>query len=213
MDINSIIFDFGNVILDIDPQRTVDALREFGFQDWQRLETPEFYQEVIFPLEKGLDSPDVFRDKMRLFLQMNLTDEQINTAWNALLYTLTTDRIHLLERIKNHYPIFLLSNSNFIHYQEFVKDLNTNFGYAQFDDLFDKAYFSFELQMIKPDRKIYDFVLNDQKLDPSKTLFIDDRADNIEGAKHAGMLAFHLNNGFQITDLFDGEGRIMKNFV
>lgn len=213
MKITSIIFDFGNVILDIDTQRTVDALSKYGFQDWQRMDSPEFYQQIIFPLEKGLDSPEVFRDKMRDFLQMDLSDEQIDTAWNALLFRLTKERITLLEKARKHYSIFLLSNSNLIHYQKFVQDLSSNFGYAQFEGLFDKAYFSFELQMIKPDTKIYDFVLNDQKLHPAETLFIDDRIDNIEGAEKTGMQTFHLTNGIQLTDLFNNEGRLKKSFV
>lgn len=210
MDISSIIFDFGGVILDIDPQLTIKALRDLGFKEWQKLDSPEFYKEVIFPLEKGLDSPEVFRDKMRDYLQMNLTDEQINAAWNALLFPLTEDRIRLLEKAKKHYSIFLLSNSNFIHYQEFVKDLSTHFGYHLFDDLFDKAYFSFELQLIKPYRKIYEYVLRDQNLDPARTLFIDDREDNIEGAAQTGLKTFHLGNGARLIDLFDDSGKLKE---
>ncbi|MBN2615731.1 MAG: HAD family phosphatase [Bacteroidales bacterium] len=213
MDISSIIFDFGGVILDIDPQLTIKALRDFGFKEWQKLDSPEFYKEVIFPLEKGLDSPEVFRDKMRNYLQMKLTDEQVNTAWNALLFPLTNERIRLLEKAKKHYAIFLLSNSNFIHYQEFLKDLHSNFGYKQFDDLFDKSYFSFELQLIKPDRKIYDYVLGDQDLDPGQTLFIDDREDNIEGAARTGLKTFHLSNGTRLTDLFDHTGKLKDPLI
>lgn len=213
MNINSIIFDFGGVILDIDPQLTIKALRDLGFKDWQKLDSPEFYKEVIFPLEKGLDSPEVFRDKMRNFLKMNLTDDQVNAAWNALLFPLTKERIQLLEKAKNHYSIFLLSNSNFIHYQEFVKDLSANFGYPLFDDLFHKTYFSFELQLIKPDKKIYEHVLQDQQLNPAQTLFIDDREDNIEGAAQTGLKTFHLSNGTQLTDLFDHSGKLKEPFL
>jgi putative hydrolase of the HAD superfamily len=212
MDIHSIIFDFGGVILDIDTKLTVEALKNLGFRDWERLDTPEFYQEVIFPLEKGLDAPEVFRDKMRDFLKMNLTDEEIDRAWNALLFQLQADRIKLLEMVKNHYNIFLLSNSNIIHYHEFVKDLSTNFGYARFDDLFDKAYFSFELQLIKPDRKIYDYVIRDKALQPASTLFIDDRLENIEGARSTGLKARHLNNGDLLTDLFDENGVLKETY-
>lgn len=210
MDISNIIFDFGGVILDIDPQLTIKALRDLGFKDWKKLDTPDFYKQVIYPLEKGLDSPEQFRDKMRDFLQMNLTDEQINTAWNALLFPLTEERVRLLERAKKHYSIYMLSNSNFIHYQEFVKDLSDNFGYKEFDNLFDKTYFSFELQLIKPDRKIYEYVLQDQHLDPAKTLFIDDREDNIKGAALTGLKTFHLSNGARLIDLFDHTGKLKK---
>ena len=212
MDINSIIFDFGGVILDIDTRLTVEALKDLGFKDWDKLDTPEFYREVIFPLEKGEDSPEVFRNKMRNFLKMDLADAAIDTAWNALLFQLQGDRIRLLESARTHYNIFLLSNSNIIHYYEFVKDLSTHFGYSRFDELFHKAYFSFQLQLIKPDRKIYDFVIQDQQLDPTRTLFIDDRLDNIEGARLTGLKTRHLTNGDRLTDLFDEQGILKENY-
>jgi len=212
MEIDNIIFDFGGVILDINPKLTVEALKNLGVQDWEKLDSPEFYQEVIFPLEKGLDSPEVFRNKMRDYLKMKLTDEEIDIAWNALLFQLKEDRIRLLESVKAHYNIFLLSNSNIIHYHEFLKDLSSNFGYAMFDDLFDKSYFSFELQLIKPDRKIYDYVIQDQKLDPASTLFIDDRLENIEGARSTGLKARHLIDGDLLTNLFDVNGLLKENY-
>ena len=203
MKIENIIFDFGGVILDIDPMLTVKALEKLGFHDIERLKTREFYEKVIYKFEKGIDTPAVFHDKLRTFLQMDLSDEQLDDAWNALLYDIPEDRIHLIEEVKKRYPVYLLSNSNEIHYGLYVRDLQLRFGYREFDELFDKAYFSFDLHLAKPNEEIYEFVINRHQLNPSKTLFIDDRPENIEGARKTGLKTLHLKPPARIRDIFE----------
>lgn len=202
MDIENIIFDFGGVIIDIDPLLTIKALEKLGYHDIERLKSREFYEKIIFKFEKGIDTPDVFRNKLRQYLNMNLTDRQLDDAWNALLLDIPKERIHVIEQVKKHYPIYLLSNSNKIHYDLFVRDLQLRFGYHEFDELFDKAYFSFDLHLAKPNIEIYEFVINRHGLNPSKTLFIDDRKDNIEGAQKAGLKTYLLKSPQQIRELF-----------
>jgi len=202
MDIENIIFDFGGVIIDIDPLLTIKALEKLGFHDIEKLKTKDFYQKVIFKFEKGIDTPAVFRDKLREYIRMDLTDQQLDDAWNALLYDIPEERIRIIEQVKKHYPIYLLSNSNEIHYDLFVRDLQLRFGYREFDELFDKAYFSFDLHLAKPHVEIFEFVINQHHLIPEKTLFIDDRIENIEGAHKAGLKTYHLATPQRIRDIF-----------
>ncbi len=206
MEIENIIFDFGGVILDIDPKLTVSEFQKLGCEDVERLQSDEFYREIILKFEKGLVSSDEFRDRIRKFLNMKLTDEQINNAWNTLLSRLEKERIQTLEAVKKHYALYMLSNSNAIHYDFFVQDLKDHFGYEDFDALFRKAYFSYKLHMHKPNTDIYHYVIRQENIIPEKTLFIDDRADNIEGAQKAGLKTYHLKNGEIMTALFDREG-------
>jgi glucose-1-phosphatase len=215
MEIENIIFDFGGVILDIDPKRTVSEFQKLGYEDVDRIKSREFYEEIILKFEKGLVSPDEFRNRIREYLNVDYSDNQINNAWNTLLSKLEKERIQILEAAGKHYTLFMLSNSNAIHYDAFIKDLKDNFGYEDFDTLFRKAYFSFRLHMHKPNTDIYHYVINQEKINPEKTLFIDDRADNIEGAQKAGLKTHYLDlqNGESITDLFDGEGVLMKNLT
>lgn len=202
MDIENIIFDFGGVIIDIDPVLTIKALEKLGFHDIEKLKTKDFYRKVIFKFEKGIDTPAVFRNKLREYLRMDLADQQLDDAWNALLYDIPEERIRIIEQVKKHYPIYLLSNSNEIHYDLFVRDLQLRFGYREFDELFDKAYFSFDLHLAKPHEEIFEFVINQRHLIPGKTLFIDDRIENIEGARKAGLKTYHLATPQCIRDIF-----------
>jgi putative hydrolase of the HAD superfamily len=201
-EIENIIFDFGGVIIDIDPLLTIKALEKLGFHDIERLKTEEFYQKVIYKFEKGIDTPEVFRNKLRDYLQMDLSDQQLDDAWNALLYDIPEERIRIIEEVKKNYPVYLLSNSNEIHYDLYVRDLQLRFGYREFDELFSKAYFSFDLHLAKPHVEIYEFVIHHHRMDPEKTLFIDDRMDNIEGARRAGLKTFHLQPPQTIRHLF-----------
>lgn len=203
MEIKNIIFDFGGVILDIDPQLTFNEFINLGFKNPEKLMGPEFMEDLAAKFERGILTPEVFRTKLREFLQIDATDQQIDDAWNALLFDIPSERIEVIKQVKKHYPIFLLSNSNEIHYELFVRDLQLRFGYNEFDDLFDKAYFSFDLHLSKPNPEIYEFVINQHELDPSETLFIDDREDNIETAQKLGFKTYLLQKPERVRDLFD----------
>ncbi|MFA5418801.1 MAG: HAD family phosphatase [Bacteroidales bacterium] len=206
MKIKNIIFDFGGVILDIDPQLTVNEFANLGFSSPEKLLTPEFTEEIAAKFERGILTPEVFRNKLRAFLDVNVTDQQIDEAWNALLFDIPSERIAVIEQVKKNYLTLLLSNSNEIHYDLFVRDLQLRFGYREFDELFHKAYFSFDLHLSKPNPEVYEFVINQHDLDPGKTLFIDDREDNIEVAQNLGFKTYLLQKPERVRDLFvDGK--------
>jgi len=209
MNIKNIIFDFGGVILDIDPQLTVDEFIKLGFKDVDKLNTKIFKDELLGKFERGILTPEVFRDKLRLFLNIDVTDQQIDDAWNALLYDIPGIRIDIIEKVKNNYQIFLLSNSNEIHYDLFVRDLQLRFGYAEFDKLFDKAYFSFDLHLLKPNPEIFEFIVNQHGLDLDTTLFIDDNIRNIEAAQKLGLKTYHLAKPERIRDIF-ADGKLVE---
>ena len=206
MKIKNIIFDFGGVILDIDPQLTINEFINLGLKDPEKLLTSGFMEDIAAKFERGILTPEVFRAKLRNFLQVDATDQQLDEAWNALLFDIPSERIAVIEQVKKHYLTLLLSNSNEIHYDLFVRDLQLRFGYREFDELFHKAYFSFDLHLSKPNPEVYEFVINQHDLDPGKTLFIDDREDNIEVAQQLGFKTYLLQKPERVRDLFvDGK--------
>jgi len=206
MEIKNIIFDFGGVVLDIDPQLTVDEFVKLGFNDFGKLLTPEFTEDILGKFERGILTPELFRTKLKSFLNIDITDQQLDDAWNSLLYDIPSERIDIIEKVKKNYQIFLLSNSNEIHYDLYVRDLQLRFGYREFDELFHKAYFSFDLHLLKPNPEIYEFVINQHGLAPANTLFIDDKTENIEAAKKLGLMTYQLDKPERIRDIFkDGK--------
>ncbi len=201
MKIENIIFDFGGVVLDIDPQLTINEFVKLGFSDLEKATSDEFTQ-LIRKFERGIYTPEVFRNKMKKFLGIKISDQQFDDAWNALLFDIPSERIDIIEQVKENYQILLLSNSNEIHYDLYVRDLQLRFGYREFADLFHEAYFSFDLHLSKPDIEVYEFIINQNELKPKKTLFIDDRSDNIEAARKAGLQTYLLQKPERVRDIF-----------
>jgi putative hydrolase of the HAD superfamily len=201
--IKTIIFDFGGVIIDIDPQITIQKLQELGFTDTGKFQSKEFIDDIVRKFERGIFTPEVFRKRLRAFLNMEITDQQIDDAWNALIYDIPAERIEVLEQVKKNYKMFLLSNSNELHYDIYVRDLQLRFGYREFDELFDKAYFSFDTHLSKPDPEAFEFILYQHELDPAETLFIDDNEDNIKAARSLGIKTYQLNKPERVRDLFE----------
>lgn len=202
--IKNIIFDFGGVICNIDLNLTVQKFKDLGMRKTAPGHSLADSTGLFDAFETGAIGSGQFRDELRNFFVDPVTDEQLDEAWNALLLDIPEPRIRLLEDLRNHYRIFLLSNSNEIHYNRYFENFRSQFGYAGFDDLFEKAYFSFRIGLKKPSPEIFRFVMRESRLEPSETLFIDDMLVHVEGAGNAGIHAHHLalGRGEDILGLF-----------
>ncbi|HKL38249.1 MAG TPA: HAD family phosphatase [Bacteroidales bacterium] len=202
--VSNIIFDLGGVILNIDPYKTVAAMRELGIDNFDAVYAHLKQTRTLDDLEKGLITQRKFLDQIKQDSSQALTDDQILKAWNALLLDFPEDRIRLLQHLKanTRYRTYLLSNTNIIHYRVYTRALQEQHGIMGLESLFDKAYFSHELHMRKPEPEIYEYVLNDAQMDPEQTLFIDDSDVNIEAARKLGVNCFHLKRPTTLTDLF-----------
>ncbi len=201
MSVKNIIFDFGGVVIDIDEQLTINEFAKLGVEDISMVNNPEFI-EIVSKFEKGIFTPDIFRNKLRDYLDLSATDQEIDDAWNALLFDIPKERLEVIEKVKKNYNIFLLSNSNEIHYDLYLRDLQLRFGYNEFAELFHQAYFSFDLHLSKPNSEIYEFVMYQEGLNPEETLFIDDKPENIEAAKKLGFQTYQLIKPERIRDIF-----------
>jgi putative hydrolase of the HAD superfamily len=205
--IKNIIFDFGGVICDLDISRSVEKFKEFGLPKAEfsgnQEEQDRQFGLLVSTFETGLITSQQFRDTIRNHYRVPPSDRAIDETWNALLVGIPEPRIRLLENIRKIYRIFLLSNSNEIHYLKYREDFQQQYGYRDFDDLFEKVYFSYQLHLKKPDPAIFTWVLKENKLDPAGTLFIDDTLIHVEAARELGITGYHLREGEEITQLFE----------
>lgn len=200
--IKNIIFDLGGVILGIDEQLTINELMKTGFSDIELLNSPEVIN-LINNFDSGIYVAKTFRKKLKAALGISkMTDEKFDSIWTAMLLDISGETIEAIEKVKKHYKIFLGSNADEIHYDLYVRDLQLCFGYHEFDDLFDKAYFSFDIHLIKPDPRFFEFILDHEGLNPEETLFIDDTAENIEAAKRLGIKTYHIRRDELVRNLF-----------
>jgi len=199
--VKNIIFDLGGVIINIDFQYTFEAFAKLG--DSEILATLKKFKElrVFERYEAGEFTDPQFRDFLRKEFTKHATDIEIDQAWNALLLDIPAERVRRIQHLKEKYNIYLLSNTNHIHIQEVNNILYRSSGIEHLNLLFDKVYLSYEMKMSKPHLEIYNFVLEEQKLNPSQTVFIDDNKDNIIGAQKAGLHTIHVEAPHTILEL------------
>jgi glucose-1-phosphatase len=199
--IKNIIFDLGNVVIDIDPNLTYEALADLSPQ-----KTAPEIEEIIkdkklwHSYEKGLISDLEFRKLLRTELDLEATDEEIDEAFNALLLDIDPNRINLIEYLSEKYRIFVLSNTSEIHMVEFENILKRCTERDTIWTLFEKPYFSFDMGLMKPDPSIYKTILVESNLKPEETLFLDDILENIESAKSLNINTIHVTKPLTILD-------------
>lgn len=198
--IKNIIFDLGGVIMNIDFKRTEHAFAELGFTNFKQYMTQFHITPFFEEYETGKIDEAAFIKGIQQIAGKPITAPQIVYAWNALLLDFPPARIDLLEKLKLHYRIFLLSNTNELHYNAFQQTLHAVTG-KTLEDLFEKTYFSHTAHLRKPDAAIYRLVLDENNLNAAETLFIDDTASNFSGAEETGIQTFHLKPPMDITSM------------
>ena len=162
--------------------------------------------------DTGIITAPTFRKRMKALLgQEKMTDQKFDSIWNAMLLDIPRERIEALEKVKTHYKIFLMSNTNVIHYDLYVRDLQLRFGYIEFDDLFNKSYFSFAEHLEKPDPRFFELILDHESLVPEETLFIDDTEVNIRAAQSLCIRTYHIHRDELVRNLF--ENGVLKDSV
>jgi putative hydrolase of the HAD superfamily len=183
-----LIFDFGNVLIEIDPARSIQAFQALGAPADLNLEADFFHD-----FETGAIRAKEFRKSLRGQLKWAASVSSIDRAWNELLLEVpprTLAKLHQL-RAKG-YKLALLSNTNPIHIDEVRRRLGP-FGYGEFARCFERIFYSYEMGLRKPDPAIYAAVDHELGIaNPAEVLFIDDNAANIaSAAKHGwGTLLF-----------------------
>ena len=203
--IKNIIFDLGGVILDIDETIVYKELEKMGISTSELAQSKEFI-DIMSKFDTGIYTAPTFRKKTKALLgQDKMTDQRFDAIWNAMLLDIPRERIEAIEKVKKHYKIFLMSNSNVIHYDLYVRDLQLRFGYNEFDELFNKSYFSFAEHLEKPDPRFFELILDHEGLLPEETLFIDDTAANIKVAKSLGINTYHISRDELVRNLFSND--------
>lgn len=187
-------------MLNIDYKLTEDAFVRAGISNFKELYS-QLNQTALFDkFEMGLLPQEEFLASLIKNCGHPVTEEQIISAWNAMLLDFPLRRLQILQQLQLYYDLFLLSNTNEIHEAAFNQILSRSHGLPNIGVLFDKVYFSHRLGMRKPMKEIFERVLNDNGLKAENTLFIDDSPQHIEGAKRLGIQTIYLEPGMTIEE-------------
>jgi glucose-1-phosphatase len=184
--VRNIIFDLGNVLIDLDPKKTINAFKAMGFDQIESFQGHSRSMGFTALFQEGKMSETEFFDEVRRYSHSHLSNEAIAEAWNAMLLTYDERRIKRLIDLKKHYRLFLFSNTNVVHYHNFAFRVPIVGDIAK---LFERTFYSHEIGLSKPSTQSFEHVLAQAGLKPHETLFLDDLPENIEGAINTGMQA------------------------
>lgn len=178
--IKNLIIDFGGVIINLTRNRCIEAFENMGVTDVR--DRIVNCKDLFMQIEMGTITSAEFRDGIRHLTQQHLTDQQIDAAWIAMLDDIPAYKLDLLLALRSKYNTMLLSNTNEIHWQWAEKNSFAHNG-LQASDFFHRIYLSYELNMLKPNADIFEYVLKDAGLNPEETFFIDDALPNCRTAE------------------------------
>ena len=189
--IKNIIFDLGGVLLNIDPDAVARNLVSIGL-DSNKVFGNQGVKDLLLEFETGHVSTLEFRARMKKLVDReDLDDSVFDQIWCSILLDFNPQSIETLLDVRKKYRIFLLSNTNQLHYDSFSVDFLKRYGYS-FDSLFEQVFYSFHMGLAKPDRAIFETVLTSMALAPDETLFIDDTSANTESASLLGLHTIHV---------------------
>ena len=200
--IRNIVFDLGGVLVDLDFKAAINGLQKAGFANVKE-QLQAFDCEGIFQkFELGEMSADEFRSAIRENSTVSLTDEEVDGLWNAMLLEVPREKLELILHLRGKYMVYLLSNTNSIHWDYVCKNA---FNYRGFrvNDYFEETFLSYEMHLAKPDKAIFEKVLEEANLLPEETLFIDDSEANCKAASELGIHTHHYHIGEDLKELLE----------
>lgn len=200
--IKNIVFDLGNVLLNLDFDASINAFKALGLDEKVVTRQQAYSDPVFYALETGQISAESFRERLRNILNNEkVADHEIDEAWYAMILDVPAHRVQMLQTLRKKYNIFLFSNTNEIHIGRFQKVFKEQHE-IDFASLFEQAFYSHEIQARKPESESYKKVIKFSGIEPAESLFIDDLEKNILAANEAGLKTFWLRDGIDVTELF-----------
>ena len=191
-DIKVILFDLGGVLIDFVGLREV---KQFMSGDPSPLEVRSKWvnSKALSGFEAGKLNKHEFIDLFREEWEISMSAEDFEALFVSWLNGPFPGMKELLLDLRRDYQLACLSNTNQLHWDRLMEVAGLN-------RLLDNHYASHEIGMIKPDRRIYEFVSTDLRVDPAQILFFDDGKENVEGAINAGMKAFQVDGPATIRE-------------
>ena len=189
--IKNIIFDLGNVMIDFSPKEYVES--KIGKRKAEEIYKCIFQSEEWPMLDRGtIDEENAKKNIINRNIENEDLINKVFKNWYEILIPIESS-VSVLKRLKeNGYNIYYLSNFHLAAFEY----INKKYDLFQ---LFDGGVFSFKEKLLKPEREIYEKIINKYSLEKSATLFIDDVGVNVDAAKQLGLEGIVLRNPASLT--------------
>jgi FMN phosphatase YigB (HAD superfamily) len=199
-DTETIIFDLGEVIIDLDSKRVIDQFQKQSDKSAEDIIRLISKSQDLIDYEVGKMTDAEFCQVVNELLSIELSQASFEAIWNSFLGIIKLDKLHLMLALKEKFNVLILSNTNAIHQRAFDRRVGEHIPSKTMADMVHTAYYSHELGLRKPDPHIYQKVIDLQNLNPAKTIFFDDRLENITAAQDSGIQAIQVTYSDQILD-------------
>ena len=198
--IETIIFDIGEVIIDLNSKRVIDQFQKYSDKSAENIVYLISKSQDLIQYELGKMSDVDFCQVINELLSIKLSQSSFESIWNSFLGNIQIDKLYLMQALKEKFKVLILSNTNAIHQREFDRRVGELIPSKIMSSMVHKAYYSHELGLRKPDSNIFLKVIDFENLNPEKTLFFDDRPENITAAQATGIRAIQVKYSNQILD-------------
>jgi len=194
--IKALLFDMGNVLIFFDAKRSSKAFAEAVGVTEDKVWQTFFISELERAYTRGEISSEEFYRRVSEHFPSKIDFASFAHLWNDI-FSENHEMTDLIKKLKKSYPLYLISNTNDLHF-EYVRH--------KFEILrhFTKCFPSHVVGHRKPDQAMFEHVLEEIRLRPDETIFIDDVAEFVESAKRLGI------HGVQFTSRVSLENDLRK---
>lgn len=200
--VKNIIFDLGGVLLNIDPKKTIEAFGRLGMEQLIGDKGLSYDHDIFYLMEQGKVTSEEFRNGVRQLISEEVTDDQIDTAWTAMLLDFPANRVELVKNLRNSYKIYLFSNTNAIHVAKYHANFKSQHGF-EVSSLFEIDFYSNEIGYRKPSPESFQEIIRLSGINPEESIFIDDSLPNVEASIGCGLKGYWLEPGQKIEEVFE----------
>lgn len=192
--IKNIVFDLGNILVDVNYRRFTDAMG-WDYDMFMTFFGSNFFREF----EVGKHSQEEYFKELNNYIPLKKDDEKEYRDNIHKTFSLRPRTWAMVHWLKKHYNIILFSNTNSLDFNALDKEIDLK-------RVIRSSYVSYAQGYIKPDSRSYQRLIELFNIDPSETLFVDDLKENIEGAKKAGWHAEVIENEARLFEVLDEYG-------
>lgn len=201
--IRNLLFDLGNVIVDIDIDGAYSRLRSMFHADAKH----ELVEKAFLDYECGRISTDIFINTMLSQSERRYQAIDVIESWNSMLIGIPPYRLEMLEKLRSVYSVYLLSNTNALHLEwihRYVRKVHQVDSFEK--QYFDHAFYSHIVGDRKPNASLFKFVIEDAFMTPALTLYMDDVQENLDVADKLGFETYLVKPGEEIVEYLKEKG-------
>lgn len=190
-EIDTVVFDFGGVLIDLYRERCIEAFRQIGYPQAQEMIGIYCPSETFRKLESG----EMTGEELVEFIRQDsgnkeITYDQVRDAYIAFLGEIPAVKLRAMRALREAgFRVYGLSNIN-----EFVMPYIRERLFAadglRMEDYIELPFLSYEMGLLKPDPAIFRSMIERSGLKPERTLFIDDSEQNINSARELGFQVY-----------------------